>query len=330
MQTPLFPNITPGGQPAASVPPTAPSCPAAGLFPPSEYVDTPQAWQTALAAFLRSLEAKNRSPLTIRAYHTDLWQFLAWLEHNSYAPEPAKVERADITEYLASLGQQKRTGVTRARKLAAIREFFRFLEDHEQIAKNPTKGVETPRKERITRKAWSQEEYRALLAQAGAHPRDYAILQVFLQTGIRVSELCDLRLGDVDLAEKRLTVRGKGQQERQLPLAAKAREALQNYLTVRPQPVLPAEDHLFLTKAGRPLKRRVVHKLVAKYKRKAGITKQGSCHTFRHTFGSQKARQGVPPWILKEWLGHKRLDTTQLYVHMAGIDDGKIMELTSL
>jgi site-specific recombinase XerD len=266
--------------------------------------------------------------LTIRAYATDLTQFLRWLSDNSYAPSPEKVERADITEYLASLGSQQRlTGVTRARKLAALREFFKFLEDHELIPKNPTKGVETPKKERNRRVALTPSEYKALLAQAGANPRDYAILQLFLQTGIRVSELCSLRLSDVDFAGKTLVVRGKGMVEREIPLEKKGLEALRNWLSVRP----PAPtDHLFLSTAGKPFRPRKVRQMVAKYKKRAGITKPGTCHVLRHTFGSQKAQQGVSPFTLKEWLGHKSLNTTQIYVHLAKVNDQKIMELTSL
>ncbi len=153
----------------------------------------------ALEGFLRSLEGKNRSPLTMRAYQADINQFVDWLgENNSCATDPAKVERVDITEYLASLGERDIMGVSRARKLAAIREFFLFLEVNQNIEKSPTQGIETPKKERIGRVYLRPEEYRAMLAQAGAHPRDYAILQVFLQTGVRVSELCDLRLPAID------------------------------------------------------------------------------------------------------------------------------------
>ena len=105
--------------------------------------------ETALASYLRSLAGANKSAGTIVAYRTDLQQFLAFLEEtNITVAEPADVTRQDIAEYLNTLADQGRSGITRARKLAALREFFRFLEDQSLIAKNPTKGIETPKKER--------------------------------------------------------------------------------------------------------------------------------------------------------------------------------------
>ncbi|MBI2303648.1 MAG: tyrosine-type recombinase/integrase [Chloroflexi bacterium] len=218
---------------------------------------------------MRALEGKKRSPLTRRTYETDAGQLIEWLEQNTYATTPASVERADITEYLAYLGQQGITGVSRARKLAAIRELFRFLEVHDYIAKSPAEGVETPKKERDGRAYLRPEEYWAMLAQASAHPRDYAILQVFLQTGVRVSELCDLRLSDIDAEGRSLKVRGKGQVQREIEMEKKGLEALKNYLNARPQ---TPDEHLFLNKDCEPISERMVRKIVAKYKTRAGIT----------------------------------------------------------
>lgn len=271
---------------------------------------------------------KNRSLLTIRAYRTDIGQFISWLkENNLCAPIPDKVERADVTEYLAQLGQQGIMGVSRARKLAAIREFFRYLEEHGRIEKNPAQGVETPKKERNGRTYLHPEEYRAILAQAGANSRDYAILQVFLQTGVRVSELCSLTLSDIDFEGRTLKVCGKGQTERDIELEKKGLEALRNYLSVRPQSL---NDHLFLNKDGEPISERMVRKIVAKYRARAGITKRASPHSLRHTFATYKAERGVSPFQLQQWLGHRNLNTTQIYVHLGRQNAKKVMEATSL
>ena len=102
--------------------------------------------QTALASFLTVLDGKNRSPLTVAAYRADLQQFFQWVQAHSHAPTPDRVERADITDFLGFLARQHLSGVTRARKLAALREFFRFLADRALIAKALTDGVETPKK----------------------------------------------------------------------------------------------------------------------------------------------------------------------------------------
>jgi len=289
--------------------------------------DTTLSFTKALDAFLRVLEGKNRSPLTVRAYRTDVGQFIDWLSENIYDPSLDKVERSDVSEYLAFVGQRGVTGVSRARKLAAIREFFLFLETHDYIAKSPAAGVETPKKEKNGRVFLRPEEYRAMLGLAGASPRDYALLQVFLQTGIRVSELCDLQLADVDFEARSIKVRGKGQVEREIELERKGLQAIKNYLSARPQ---GPDDHLFLNKDGDPISARMVRKIVVKYKTRAGITKKASCHSLRHTFATAKAEKGVSPFQLQQWLGHANLNTTQIYVHMGRQNARKVMEATSL
>ncbi|MCL5962551.1 MAG: tyrosine-type recombinase/integrase, partial [Chloroflexi bacterium] len=238
------------------------------------------------------------------------------------------VTRADGSDYMASLGQRELTGISRARKLAAIREYFRFLEGHERIVKSPTTGVETPKKEKNGRTALRPDEYTKLLSLAGGNPRDYAILQVFLQTGVRVSELCNLRLDDIDIEGRTLRVTlGKGMAARDIELEKKGIMAIKNWLAVRPE---TPNDHLFLNKEGEPIGERGVRKLVVKYRQKAGITKKASCHSLRHTFATYKAEKGVSPFQLQQWLGHANLNTTQIYVHMARQNAKKVMEATSL
>lgn len=285
--------------------------------------------EQALDSFLRTLEGKNRSPSTLLAYKTDLRQFLSWLHaNNAVATTPAEVEKADISEYLAALGQRGVSGVSRARKLAAIREYFRFLDEHDHITKSPAIGVETPKKEKNVRTFLRPDEYRAMLSLAGGHPRDYAILQVFLQTGVRVSELCNLRVDDVDLVGRVVRItEGKGMAQREIELEKKGVQAIKNWLGIRPE---SPYDHLFLNKDGEPLSERGVRWIVVEYRKRAGITKNASCHSLRHTFATYKAQHGVSPFQLKEWLGHANLNTTQIYVHMARKNAKKVMEATSL
>jgi integrase/recombinase XerC len=285
--------------------------------------------ETALASYLRTLAGANKSPATIVAYRTDIGQFLTFLEEtNCTVSEPADVTRQDIAEYLNTLADQGRSGITRARKLAALREFFRFLEDQSLIAKNPTKGIETPKKERNGRNTLRPDEYTKLLSLAGSNPRDFAILQVFLQTGVRVSELCALTLDDIDLAHRTLRVaHGKGSRSRTITLEKKGIQALRSYLAVRPE---TGYEQLFLNYTGSPLSERGVRKMLDKYLDAAAITKKISPHSLRHTFATRKAEQGVTPYLLKEWLGHARLDTTQIYVHMSQTSSKRAMEATSL
>ena len=265
----------------------------------------------ALAAYLRTLTAVNKSAATITAYRTDLQRFLAFLhETNGTIATPAEIHRDDVTPCLADLADRGLSGLTRARKLAALRELFRFLEADELITKNPTQGIATPKKERSGRRTLRPDEYTKLLSLAGANPRDYAILQVFLQTGIRVSELCALTLEDIDLTSRTLHVRqGKGQQARTIELEKKGIQALRSYLAVRSNAL---HRELFLNYQGTPLSDRGVRKMLDKYLKAAGITKAISPHSLRHTSATYKAERGVCPYQLKAWLGHAPDIRTQL------------------
>lgn len=284
--------------------------------------------ERGLAAFVESLVGKNRSEATGRAYRTDILQLIAFLHDNNIAIRHASdVEKADVLEYLALLGKRGLTGVARARKISAIREYFRFLENLGQIHKSPVAGIDTPKREKHARQYLRSDEYTKMLSLAGGNPRDYAILQVFLQTGIRVSEVSNLTLRDVDLHKPAITVRGKGNVEREIVLEKRGVQALKNYLAVRPQSL---SEIVFLNYQGLPLSERGIRKLVVKYTKGAGITKRASCHTLRHTFATYKAEKGVSPFQLQQWLGHANLNTTQIYVHLGKQNAKKIMEQTSL
>jgi len=284
--------------------------------------------EKALALFIDSLSGKNRSQATIRAYQTDLSQFLTFLhETNVLIATPQDVQKVDVLEYLSHLAKKELTGIARARKLSAIREYFRFLEGLGLIAKSPTTGVETPKREKHTRQFLRSDEYTKMLSLAGANPRDYAILQVFLQTGIWVSELAHLTINDIDFHKPSLTVAGKGNVSREIALEKKGIQALKSYLAVRPESL---SDRLFLNYKGEPISERGIRKLVVKYTKAAGITKKASCHTLRHTFATYKAEKGVSPFQLQQWLGHANLNTTQIYVHLGKQNAKKLMEQTSL
>jgi integrase/recombinase XerC len=284
--------------------------------------------EKSLAVFLDALSGKNRSAATIRAYQTDLSQFMIFLHATSVLiTSPQDVQKVDILDYFSFLAKKDLTGVARARKLSAIREYFRFLEGLGRIDKSPTAGIETPKREKNTRQFLRSDEYTKMLSLAGANPRDYAILQVFLQTGIRVSELASLRMQDIDFLKPSVTVAGKGKVSREIALEKKGIQALKSYLAVRPESLA---SRLFLNYKGEPISERGIRKLVVKYTKAAGITKKASCHTLRHTFATYKAEKGVSPFQLQQWLGHANLNTTQIYVHLGKQNAKKIMEQTSL
>src|SRR5262244_1034636 len=196
--------------------------------------------EKGLAAFVDAMLGKNRSTGTLRAYRTDVQQFIAFLRENNVAiSSVADVRKVDVLEYLAALARKGLTGVARARKVSALREYFRFLEGVGVIERSPTTGIETPKREKNTRQVLRSDEYTKMLSLAGGNPRDYAILQVFLQTGIRVSELANLKIEDVDFIKPSIIVRGKGWQEREIALEKKGIHALKSYLAVRVESFSP-------------------------------------------------------------------------------------------
>ncbi len=285
--------------------------------------------EAALDQFESDLRGKNRSPSTLRAYRSDLKQLIAYVHAtNLVIVEPRQVERIDLVEFLAYLADQQVSGTSRARKIAAIREFFRFLVENGSIEKSPAATLKISKKEQKNRVYLEQAEYNQMLVLAGANLRDLAILQVFLQTGVRVSELCQLQLDDIQLDARKLVVRaGKGMIGREIELEKKVIAALKNYLKVRPKTDSP---YLFLNRWNQQIGERGVRDIVLKYRHAAGIQKAASCHSLRHTFATAKARQGVSAFRLKEWLGHAKLDTTQIYVHLGREGAQKVMEETSL
>lgn len=289
----------------------------------------PQPFAEAIERFIRVQEGRNRSKQTLRAYRSDLSQLAEWLHlDNPLLTDPVEVTTDDLHEFLAHLSHEGISGTSRARKLAAIREFYRSLMNLDLVVKSPVNAIDTPKREKKTRTYLTPEEYNRLLAAAGGHPRDFCILTLFIQTGIRISELCELRIDDLDLEVGLLTVRiGKGMAARTIELEKKGIRASKTWLQVRPSTHF---DHLFLNRDDEPLKEWGVRDLLNKYCEQSHITKHVTPHSLRHTFASYKAQSGVSPFQLKEWLGHARLDTTSIYVHMAKQNAKKVMEATSL
>lgn len=281
-----------------------------------------------VGSFLRELEGGNKSTLTLTAYKTDLLQFFNWLAENDMTVTiPGQVTRGHVNEYLAFLSSQGRSGVTRARKLAALKSFFAYLKDEHLVPASPADTIHMPNKERKKKVVLRTDEYSRMLSEAGGNPRDFSILQVFLQTSIRVSELIAIVREDVDLNSRILKVHGKGNKERDIPLEKKSVQALKSYLSVRPE---TQDRHLFLNYSGEGLSIRGVRKIVDKYLKKAGITKQISCHGLRRTFGSAKAGKGMNAFQLQKLMGHERITTTIAYVEIGQEELRRAQEATSL
>jgi site-specific recombinase XerD len=286
----------------------------------------------AKALFVKALEGQNFSPRTVRAYQDDLAQFTEWLETIRVDwDNPKRLGRTDIEAFLHHLSGRNLTGVSRARKLAAIRKFFAFLKENGVLQTNPAATVKGARCEEKEPAILYKEQYKALLYEASDDPRDYAIIMTFLQTGIRLSELASLQLENVDFENRLLTVRqGKGRKDRQIPLVDEEVKALRNYLRHRATELILDDDTLFLAKNDTSLNVSSVKAIVAKYVKKAGIRKKVSVHTLRHTFGAHKADKHMSIATLQELMGHKKKEATLKYIHLARTNLRKEMVETAL
>jgi integrase/recombinase XerC len=286
----------------------------------------------SLALFKTALLGQNYSPKTLRAYSDDLKQFIQWVGENRVDWEnPRRFTRADIEGFMSYLAGQQMTGVTRVRKLAAIRKFFTFLMENNIIAGNPANTVKGARREQKEPGILYKEQYKALLYEAADNVRDYAILMTFLQTGIRLSELVNLRVDDLDFEHRLLTVRqGKGKKDRQIPLVDEAVKALRNYVRYRNTELILDDETFFLAKNGTSLNVSSVKYLVSKYVKRAGIRKKVSVHTLRHTFGAHKADKQMGIATLQELMGHKKKETTLKYIHLAKTNLRQEMAQTAL
>jgi integrase/recombinase XerC len=268
--------------------------------------------------FMTALRGQNYSPKTLRAYGDDLRQFITWVGENRVDwDSPTRFSRVDIEGFMSYLAGQQMTGVTRVRKLAALRKFFTFLEENRLISDNPTNTVKGARREVKEPGILYKEQYKALLYKASDNPRDYAIIMMFLQTGIRLSELANLTIEDVDFDNKLLRVgQGKGKKDRHIPLVDEVVKALPNYLRYRNTELVLDDEIFFLAKNGTSLNVSPAKYIVAKYVKKAGIRKKVSVHTLRHTFGAHKADKNMGIAMLQELMGHKKKETTLKYIHL--------------
>jgi len=290
-------------------------------------MDTQSLLSQTLAHFIKSLNGRNLSTHTTIAYQTDFTQFHSFpTENDLTVTSPENITRTHILDYLTHLAGLGRSGVSRARKLAAIREYCKFLVDEKLLSSSPAEHIGMPKKERKQRVFLRVDEYMRLLNAAAGNSRDYAILQVFLQTGIRVAELVGLTLSHIDLDAGTMLINGKGNKQRTIYCEKKATQALQSYLAVRPHSL---DQHVFLNYQGNGLSVRGVMDIVEKYRKLSGISKKFSCHSLRHTCATYKAAKGYTPRDLQDLLGHEKAETSFIYVHLAR-DAKKLMEQTSL
>jgi site-specific recombinase XerD len=264
---------------------------------------------------------RNFAQATRRGYLSDQMLFVRYLKGTRGVSRVTEVERAHVVEYLSQAERSGLGGRTRARKLAALRSFFGYLEETGRIPASPVRGIPKPKQEANAPRVLTEAEYGRLRAAAAADPRSRAIVELFLQTGIRLSEAAALTTNDVALPEAQglpavgtVRVRGKGRKGRTITLNSRACEALSAYLATRADGERGAV--LFASRMGPGLTPRGIQRIIDKLMRSAGIT-GATVHTLRHTFATHMVRKGTNLRVVQEALGHSSLQTTSRYVSLA-------------
>lgn len=278
-----------------------------------------------LPKFSLDLEALGRSPSTILAYKADLEQLLVFLRERSKVL-PDQVKEEDIEGFRDSLTTKKYTPKSVSRKLNAIKTFFRYLSDKKMVIADPSLRVSHPRIESSDPRFLSPIEYRALRDVARADVRVGTMIELILQTGLRISEVANLKTSDVAQDSIRIEAYAT-QPERTIPLNAPAKLAIHSYLAKRPKTDSP---FVFVSKNGNSLAVRNIRVAVDRYMQKAELPKF-SVNDLRTTFLVQNIRAGVDLVLLSQVSGHKRLSTTERYIKLAGVtESGKKQELQEL
>jgi integrase/recombinase XerD len=280
------------------------------------------AFDGALDDYIQHLRVeRGLSKHTVDAYAHDLGGFGTWL-----VGERASLDEVDETRvagYLVTLSQGGLSARSQARALSAIRGFFRFLVQERRHSCDPTELLEGPRLLRQLPDILNREEVVRLLdAPTGPKPnrtRDRAMLHTMYAAGLRVSELIELDLADVNLEEGFVSALGKGNKRRIVPIGAHARTAIAEYLaTVRPKWARPASRACFVTARGTAMTRHGFWRLLKRYARAAGITKPISPHKLRHSFATHLLSGGADLRSVQTMLGHADISTTQIYTHVSG------------
>lgn len=284
----------------------------------------------------------NKSPNTVKEYNYDLNRFLKYLKYHFKLTDTKNIDEIDIYDltletinkvelddihsylfYLANTFQSK--PATRARKVASIRVFFKYLSQKGLISQNPAMNLETPKLGKRIPKYLSLDDSKKLLEVANSDDdrnkeRDFAILTLFLNCGMRLSELVGINKKDIDFSENKLNVIGKGNKERAIYLNKACVNAINLYLAVRPKVGIKkgSEDAMFLSERLERISNRTVQHIVKQELLKAGLdTNKYSVHKLRHTAATLMYKYGnVDIRALQELLGHESISTTEIYTHV--------------
>jgi len=265
-------------------------------------------FDSAVNLFLEHLRYRNYSSLTLRCYRTDLRQFREFLQGGRAGPE--QVDRQTIIRFASS-----RTGAaarTIRRKIACLSSFYGYLRDMGHVTHNPARHIPLPKVPHTVPPALDGREVHALL-RASSTPWLMCATTLLVTTGVRRAELVGMRLGDLDLDNAQVKVRGKGAKERMLPLAESAIKAIRGYLEARPQTDC---ERLLVSPWGRALHPRAVNRRLKVVAARAHLAGRGiTPHLLRHTFATHLIRSGADLRTIQELLGHSDLASTARYLY---------------
>lgn len=270
-------------------------------------------------AFFLKVE-KGASPNTVDAYVSDTRAFLLWFEENREGNPLAVAGSDDVLGYFASR-KDELSKRSQARYLSSLTEFFDYLVLERVRTDNPCEFVDAPKLGRYLPEVLSVEEVSAIIDSIDTKSRkgirDKAILEILYGCGLRVSELCALKISQIYMEERFVRVIGKGNKERLVPMGDSAANACADWLSVRGDSADHRyDDSLFIGRFGAPLSRVSVFKIVKDRTLKAGIVKEISPHTFRHCFATHLIENGADLRAVQEMLGHESLTTTEIYTHI--------------
>ena len=250
---------------------------------------------------------------TVASYCSDVEKFLA-----AYGGRPEDAGPADIEDYLATRNQLSER--SQARLVSSLRSFFDWMVKEGYISDNPCDRVEAPKLGVYLPSVLSEEEVdriiRCVDTSSWMGKRDRAILEILYGCGLRVSEASGLKISSLFLEQGFIRIIGKGNKERLVPIGEMAMEALDAYMEDRPAPASKADGLVFLNRFGKSISRVSLFKIVKKYTLAAGIMKEISPHTFRHSFATHLIEHGADLRVVQEMLGHENIATTEIYTHV--------------
>ena len=284
-----------------------------------------------LEQFFTYLSAEKRvSPRTLDSYSVDLRQFQVIMQKTGHGPDLTTLDAGDLRQYLKALTDGGYSRRSIARKHSTVRSFYKFLEKVHAIEKSPAREVSAPKIERTLPAFLYQEQARSFVEAASdkspAGLRDRAILEMLYGCGLRVSELSNLNITDVDYSLGYVQMVGKGNKERFVPVGSVALSALGDYLGLGRPALLekrarttrrPTEKALFLNTSGTRLSVRSIRRIVAKYGLASGQPQHVSPHMLRHSFATHLLDGGADLRSVQEMLGHSSISTTQIYTHVS-------------